>query len=107
MKKTKNKGAESEKKSLDFDTSKKALEDLGLYLTESQYKDLCTINFFMTGSLVDENFGQILYYILLIIRTLGLFPSKAPDQVCDDNSRNSRDEDFNTMLERVLGKIKK
>lgn len=107
MKIIKNKCIKKTKKSVDFDTSKEALEELGFQLTESQYKDLCTINFFMTGSLVDENFGQILYYILLIIRTLGLFPSKVPDQVCDDNSRNSRDEDFNTMLERVLGKIKK
>lgn len=107
MKKTKNKGIEKAKKTLDFDTSKEALEELGFQLTESQYKDLCTINFFMTGSLIDENFGQILYYVLLIIRTLGLFPAKVPDQVCDNNSRNSRDEDFNTMFERVLGKIKK
>lgn len=107
MKRSKNKGIEETKRSLDFDTSKEALEELGFKLTESQYKDLCTINFFMTASLIDENFGQILYYVLLIIRTLGLVPTKVPDQVCDNSSGNNRDEDFNTMFERVLGKIKK
>ena len=58
-----------------FSTFKEDLENIGIRLTDEQYSDLCEINLFMNG-MPDIP----AYNILLVLKTLGLIPTKAPDQ---------------------------
>lgn len=85
-----------------FSTFKKDLENIGIHITDEQYSDLCEINLFMKG-MPDIP----VYNILLILKTLGLIPTKVPDQESNKECNGNLDERIKSGFERKFGKIKK
>lgn len=63
-----------------FDTSKEALESLGIELTDEQYDDLVTINLFLRT----EGNPIPVHHILLVLKTLGLLPIKTNKDIGND-----------------------
>lgn len=85
-----------------FSTSLKDLENIGIHITEQQYSDLCEINLFMKG-MPDIP----VYNILLVLKTLGLIPTKMPDQKSNKERNGNLDERIKSGFERKFGKIEK
>lgn len=85
-----------------FSTFKEDLENIGIHITDEQYSDLCEINLFMKG-MPDIP----VYNILLILKTLGLIPTKVPDQESNKERNSNLDELIKSGFERKFGKIKK
>ena len=85
-----------------FSTSQKDLENIGIHITEEQYSDLCDINLFMKG-MPDIP----VYNILLVLKTLGLIPTKVPDQKSGQKRDSNFKERLESEFERKFGKIKK
>lgn len=85
-----------------FSTSQKDLENIGIHITEEQYSDLCEINLFMKG-MPDIP----VYNILLVLKTLGLIPTKVPDQESNKERNGNLDERIKSGFERKFGKIEK
>ena len=85
-----------------FSTSRKDLENIGIRITEEQYSDLCEINLFMKG-MPDIP----VYNILLVLKTLGLIPTKVPDQESNKECNGNLDELIKNGFERKFGKIEK
>lgn len=85
-----------------FDTSKKAWEEIGIYVTDKQYEDLCDINLFMA---TEENRIPV-HHIMLVLKTLGLLPTEPPDNECSDYSDCHTNEDFHKCLEAKFGQVK-
>lgn len=85
-----------------FSTSQKDLENIGIHITEEQYSDLCEINLFMKG-MPDIP----VYNILLVLKTLGLIPTKVPDQESNKERNSNLDELIKSGFERKFGKIEK
>ena len=85
-----------------FSTSQKDLENIGIHLTDEQYSDLCDINLFMKG-MPDIP----VYNILLVLKTLGLIPTKVPDQESGQKRDSNFKERLESEFERKFGKIKK
>lgn len=85
-----------------FSTSQKDLENIGIHLTDEQYSDLCHINLFMKG-MPDIP----VYNILLVLKTLGLIPTKVPDQESNKERNGNLGERIKSGFERKFGKIEK
>lgn len=92
----------SQKVKKQFSTSQKDLENIGIHITEEQYSDLCEINLFMKG-MPDIP----VYNILLVLKTLGLIPTKVPDQESNKERNSNLDELIKSGFERKFGKIEK
>lgn len=86
-----------------FDTSKEALEEFGILLTDEQYSDLFIINLMMVGST-----GKIspIYCILLILKTLGLIPTKVVEDKTGENRNDDSDNNFQDCFQRKFGRFK-
>lgn len=85
-----------------FSTFKEDLENIGIHITDEQYSDLCEINLFMKG-MPDIP----VYNILLILKTLGLIPTKIPDKESGQKRDSNTKRCFDNEFERKFGKIKK
>lgn len=83
-----------------FSTFKEDLENIGIHITDEQYSDLCEINLFMKG-MPDIP----VYNILLILKTLGLIPTKMIEQEANQDSNADIDNGFQNEFNRKFGKL--
>ena len=65
-----------------YDTSKKALEEMGIELTESQYNEICKINLHMAT----EDKPIPVYHILYLLKILGVLNTDCKKDDCRNNS---------------------
>lgn len=84
-----------------FSTFKEDFENIGIHLTDEQYSDLCDINLFMKG-MPDIP----VYNIILVLKTLGLIPSKMIEQEANQDSNANLDGSFQNEFNRKFGKLK-
>lgn len=84
-----------------FSTFKEDFENIGIHLTDEQYSDLCGINLFMKG-MPDIP----VYNIILVLKTLGLIPSKMIEQESNQDSNANLDGGFQNEFNRKFGKLK-
>lgn len=84
-----------------FSTFKEDFENIGIHLTDEQYSDLCDINLFMKG-MPDIP----VYNILLVLKTLGLIPTKMIEQEANQDSNADFNGSFKDEFKRKFGKLK-
>lgn len=84
-----------------FSTFKEDFENIGIHLTDEQYSDLCDINLFMKGM------SDIpVYNIILVLKTLGLIPTKMIEQEANQDSNADFNGSFKDEFKRKFGKLK-
>lgn len=86
-----------------FDTSKEALEELGIVLTDEQYSDLFMINLMMVGSTGKKS---PIYCILLILKTLGLIPSELKNDISNNEAADDSEKKSNYEFQKRFGRSK-
>lgn len=84
-----------------FSTFKEDFENIGIHLTDEQYSDLCDINLFMKG-MPDIP----VYNIILVLKTLGLIPTKMIEQEANQDSNADFNCSFKDEFKRKFGKLK-
>ncbi len=82
-----------------FKTDKKSLEDIGIFLTDEQYDDLCNINILMQ---TEENKIPV-YHILLLLKTLNLLPATAEKSKGDSDKSVLTIEEYKEIFKKKFG----
>ena len=96
----------SRKKKYEFDTTREGFKRLGLNLTERQFEDICTINSMMVAEAINGEIRQPAYFVILIMKTLGLlYVEKPGDELVDVITENA-EKVWDKKFEDRFGQIK-
>lgn len=85
-----------------FDTGINGYEYMGIEITKEQLFDLMCINTMMkTGTLDDVP----VHAIILVMKALGLIPTKMKDEISSDNNNRNPDDNFDNDFHRRFGRF--
>lgn len=99
IKRLRNKGVINDMATNNFKTDKKSLEDIGIFLTDEQYDDLCNINILMQ---TEENRIPV-YHILLLLKTLNLLPTTAEKSKDDSGKSALTIKEYKEIFKKKFG----
>lgn len=86
-----------------IDTSIEGYKNIGINLSESQYEDMCNINFMMQG---ETGRNIPIHCVLLTLKCLGLLPPELMCEVSDNESACNSEDVSNYEFQKRYGKLK-
>ena len=88
-----------------IDTSKEGFEYIGVKLTDEQFSDLLTINFMFLDEAMENNWSIPVFYIVLVLKALGLLKTEIPDNESGSDSDDNTTDNSEKKFERKFGRM--